>query len=88
MTDKIIMFVQLFFGLLFVVMMLLYSAFILFGKVAVRSPLYRRVFCEGMGWHRPNGLVGFDGCSNTSQCITCGKPVLQDSQGNWFTTSR
>ncbi len=38
-----------------------------------------------MGWHDCKGSpkVGFDGCSMTGIC-SCGKEVLQDSQGNWF----
>ena len=36
-------------------------------------------------WHNgKGGKIGFDGCSFTSTCSKCGKKVLQDSQGNWF----
>lgn len=80
--------IQIFFGSIAAAFLLLYSCFVLFGKIAVRSPLYRRIFCEGMGWHRASGLVGFDGCSATSQCITCDKRILQDSQGNWFAVGK
>ena len=47
-------------------------------------PLSRwRRFCCWMGWHKPNGKIGHDGCSATAQCY-CGKRILQDSQGGWF----
>lgn len=39
-----------------------------------------------LGWHTPSG-VGFDGCSLTSHCKRCGRAILMDSQGNWFTIS-
>lgn len=35
-------------------------------------------------WHIPNEDKSFDGCSYMSTCRICGKPILQDSQGNWF----
>lgn len=41
-------------------------------------------FCNHMGWHLTPKKQGNDGCSNTGVCPRCGKPVLQDSQGNWF----
>lgn len=36
------------------------------------------------GWHYVTTKIGFDGASLTGVCDKCGKPVLQDSQGNWF----
>lgn len=40
--------------------------------------------CDGMGWHRAPGAIGFDGCSNNGTCPRCNKEVMQDGQGNWF----
>ena len=37
-----------------------------------------------MDWHRPGGSVGFDGCSMNSYCARCGRRILLDSQGSWF----
>ncbi len=39
------------------------------------------------GWHYVINPEGHDGCSYYSRCSYCGKPVLQDSQGNWFSPS-
>ena len=41
-------------------------------------------FCHKLGWHLAPKAQGFDGCSFKGVCPRCGKPVLQDSQGNWF----
>jgi len=38
-----------------------------------------------LGWHDGKGRRWFDGCSARSTCSVCGKPVMLDSQGNWFT---
>lgn len=38
-----------------------------------------------MGWHKPDEHNEFDGCSIHSHCRFCGKAIMQDSQGNWFT---
>jgi hypothetical protein len=40
--------------------------------------------CRVFGWHFEPKEQGFDGCSFTGTCPRCNKPVLQDSQGNWF----
>jgi len=49
--------------------------------------------CKHLGWH--NGKLpdykpyytsaGWDGLSFHARCSVCGKRVMQDSQGNWFT---
>lgn len=38
-----------------------------------------------MGWHKPDDTHFHDGCSNHSHCRFCGRKIMQDSQGNWFT---
>ncbi len=40
--------------------------------------------CTALGWHLAPESKGFDGCSLQGKCPRCGKPVLMDSQGNWF----
>jgi hypothetical protein len=40
--------------------------------------------CDKLGWHLAPKEQGFDGCSFCGLCPRCNKPVLQDSQGNWF----
>lgn len=48
----------------------------------------RLLFCKVFGWHNGRGgLLSFDGASYCSTCSICGKKVLQDSQGNWFSVS-
>lgn len=45
--------------------------------------------CDWFGWHNGCGSeVKFDGCSFSGTCSKCGKKVLEDSQGNWFTVRR
>jgi len=41
-------------------------------------------FCRVMGWHKAPLKQGFDGASLNGICPRCAKPVLKDSQGNWF----
>ena len=41
-----------------------------------------------LAWHFPDDSRGFDGCSVESHCKLCGRLILQDSQGNWFTVGR
>lgn len=38
-----------------------------------------------LGWHKPDGKMSFDGANICSRCRFCGKKIMQDSQGNWFT---
>ena len=39
---------------------------------------------DTLGWHNCKGGIGkHDGCSQHARC-SCGKEVMQDSQGNWF----
>lgn len=42
---------------------------------------FKRFYHDIMGWHVP----GDDECDGCAVCKYCGKKVLQDSQGNWFT---
>lgn len=41
--------------------------------------------CEVLGWHKPTEIY-VEGLSVTfeSTCKRCGRPIMQDSQGNWF----
>ena len=43
-----------------------------------------RWFCDKMGWHLAPKIQSFDGCSFQGNCPRCKSPILQDSQGNWF----
>jgi hypothetical protein len=46
----------------------------------------RKFAHDVLGWHDGRGgPIGFDGMSLTGRCSRCGRRVLMDSQGNWFT---
>ena len=45
-----------------------------------------RWFCDHFGWHIAPKEQNFDGCSFTGTCPRCGRKILQDGQGNWFST--
>lgn len=38
-----------------------------------------------LDWHKPDHARWSDGLSEHSHCRICGKEIMQDSQGNWFT---
>jgi hypothetical protein len=40
--------------------------------------------CESLGWHTPDGSLIFAGINLKSKCKRCGRTILKDSQGNWF----
>ncbi len=42
-----------------------------------------KLLCKLLRWHRP-GEIHEAGINNASICKYCGRAVLQDSQGNWF----
>jgi len=48
----------------------------------------RNFMCHTMDWHNPSGNSSFDGCSFVSHCKYCGRKILMDSQGNWFSVTR
>lgn len=39
--------------------------------------------CDILDWHSPKE-IGFNGVNFCSYCKRCGRRILQDSQGNWF----
>lgn len=47
----------------------------------------RFIYHDILGWHKPgkNEKIWNDGCSFHCTCKYCGKEIMQDSQGNWFT---
>ena len=48
--------------------------------------IFGRLFHIYLGWHFPDDSPQtFDGLSIHARCKFCGKEILQDSQGNWFT---
>lgn len=74
-------------------------AIVMLGMVAVSKIRHYRWFCETMDWHVPNSATeeGFYLVSKAgravpiaweSHCAVCGRRILQDSQGDWFSASR
>ena len=49
---------------------------------------FKRFFHDAMGWHTPdkNKEMTCDVVNVYAICKHCGKEIMQDSQGNWFTT--
>jgi hypothetical protein len=43
-----------------------------------------KILCDLLRRHNGGDLIGFDGASLMGTCSRCKRPVLQDSQGNWF----
>lgn len=46
--------------------------------------MFRSFLCNVMGWHSPGRTVTTFGIIQESKCKYCGKRIMQDSQGNWF----
>ena len=53
----------------------------------LKTGLFKSFYHDILGWHKPKNDddSSFDGCSFHNKCKYCGKEILQDSQGNWFT---
>lgn len=60
------------------------ALFLLFGGLYMAFGWNKWFYDRILGWHKPIDKVVFDGCSYASKCKYCGKPIMQDSQGNWF----
>ena len=41
--------------------------------------------CKYLGWHRPAFIEYQDAMITESKCKYCGRSIMEDSQGNWFT---
>lgn len=67
--------------ILAIILLIIFSTILLLGLFNRFLPEW---FCDKMGWHFEPYHQGFDGCNLTGKCPRCGKPVLMDSQGNWF----
>lgn len=56
---------------------------------AIILKLPRLILCEFMDHHnnkhQEQPKTYFDGASLHARCGRCGREVMQDSQGNWFT---
>lgn len=63
-------------------LVLFYEPVILYFKLG----LFKGFYHDLLGWHTPDMKYGVwdDGISFHTYCKHCGKPITQDSQGNWF----
>lgn len=62
-------------------------ACLLCGILYVRFGWFKPVYHDILGWHEPDETKSakwFDGASWHCMCKYCRKPIMQDSQGNWF----
>ena len=51
--------------------------------------IFGKLFHKTLGWHFPDDSPQkFDGANIHARCRFCGKRIMQDSQGNWFTFER
>lgn len=59
-----------------------------FATAGRRARAVRLWMCRRMDWHAAPNEQGHDGCSANGCCPVCGRRVLLDSQGNWFSCSK
>lgn len=43
----------------------------------------RKFLCNILDWHSPSNITS-DEVNSHSYCKHCGRRILQDGQGNWF----
>lgn len=72
---------------IFISLTALYALTWFFGIIYLIHPFkFLAWFYHGiLGWHKPDKTQYNDGCSFHSHCRFCGKEIMKDSQGNWFT---
>lgn len=58
--------------------------FLIGGYLFTQFGILKRIYHDWLGWHQPEKINGFDGCSFTGKCRYCGKKILMDSNGDWF----
>lgn len=70
-----------------IVLAVLLSTMLLCGAMYLAFGWFAFFYHDVLGWHMPmDGAEQWhDGCSMHAVCKHCGKEILQDSQGNWFT---
>lgn len=69
-----------------IVVLVALLACLLFGILYVRFGWFKAVYHDIFGWHEPDKTKAaeFDGVSWHCTCKYCRRPIMQDSQGNWF----
>ena len=69
-----------------IVVLVALLACLLFGILYVRFGWFKAVYHDIFGWHEPDETKAaeFDGASWHCTCKYCRRPIMLDSQGNWF----
>lgn len=59
---------------------------IITGAMYLKFGWFKFIYHDKFGWHLPRKDIKteYDGCNNHNICKYCGKHILQDSQGGWF----
>ena len=74
-------------GLLIGVALFIVTLFV-FAIAYIRTGFAKRFYHDVLGWHEPaDGSRHFPymNLSPHATCRHCGREIIQDSQGNWFT---
>lgn len=51
--------------------------------------LFSKFKCNILGWHKPINKIKYLGGDNfKSTCKYCGREILRDSTGSWFSVAR
>ncbi len=69
-----------------IVVLVALLACLLFGILYVQFGWFKAVYHDIFRWHEPDETkpAEFDGASWHCTCKYCRRPIMQDSQGNWF----
>lgn len=55
------------------------------GLIYLKTGLFKMFYHDGLDWHVPiNDSKHYRGINHCAICKHCGKRIMQDSQGNWF----
>ncbi len=71
--------------IMLILLIILLSSMWITGVIYILTGFGKWFYHDILEWHKPSEESTFDGCSFNSTCRYCGKRIIQDSQGNWFT---
>lgn len=61
--------------------------FLIAAVLYMRLDWFKTLFHDGLKWHKPTIERTIKGLNVYSTCKHCNKPIVQDSQGNWYDPS-